>query len=98
MVHIQVVNINLSNFLVVFGGMLEINLINKVVYFGANGVTIFQSLKTSVTNQLTNKHCLFLVGIHYMAHKCNLVVHILSSLTFVTKIETLFACMYTFYN
>ncbi len=35
--------------LVVFGGMSETNLANKVVYFGPNGVTIFQSLKTSVT-------------------------------------------------
>jgi hypothetical protein len=48
--------------------MSETNIANKVVYFGANGVTIFQSLKIGVIVQLVNKHCPFVVGIHYMAH------------------------------
>jgi hypothetical protein len=76
--------------LIVFGGMLKIDLINKVVYFGADGVSIFQSLKTNVFVQLINKHCPF--------HKCNLNVQTLSSLTLIAKIETLLACMYIFYN
>jgi hypothetical protein len=73
--------------LAIFGGMLETNIANKVVCFGADGVRIFQSLKISVTIQLVSKHCLFVVGIDYMAHWCNLIVQTSSSLTFVVKIE-----------
>ncbi len=82
-------NVNIRS-LVVFGGMLKSNLANKVVCFRVDGVSIFQSLKTNVFVQLINKHFPF--------HKCNLDVQTLSSLTLVAKIETLFACIYTFYN
>jgi hypothetical protein len=51
-----------------FGGMLEIDVVNKVVSFGVNSLTVFQGLKISVTIQLVSKHYLFVVGIHYMAH------------------------------
>ncbi len=55
-------------FLTIFGGMLETNIVNKVVCFGANYVVVFQGLKTSVIIQLVSKHCPFVVRIHYMAH------------------------------
>jgi hypothetical protein len=51
-----------------FGGMLKIDVVNKVVSFGVNSVTVFQGLKIGVTIQLVSKHYLFVVGIHYMAH------------------------------
>ncbi len=60
--------------LVVFGAMSETDITNKVVYFGANGVIIFQGLKIGVIVQSVSKHCPFVVGIHYMAHWCNFVV------------------------
>jgi hypothetical protein len=83
---------------VIFGQMSKIDIANKVVYFGANGAKVFQGLETGVTIQLVNKYCPFVVGIHSMAHWCNLVVQTLSSLTLVTKIEGLFFSMYTYYN
>jgi hypothetical protein len=73
--------------------MLETNIVNKVVCFGANSVTVFRSLKTGVIVQLVSKHCLFIVGIHYMAHWCNFVVQTLSFLTLVAKIEGLLTSM-----
>jgi len=85
-------------FLVVFSGMSKIDIATKVVCFGVNGVIIFHGLITGVTIQLVNKHCPFVVGIHFMAHFCNLVVQILSSLTLVANIESLFSSMYTYYN
>ncbi len=102
----RIVNKNTSNnfifviicSLTIFGGMSKINIANKVVYFGANSVTIFQGLKISVTIQLVNKHRPFVVGIHSMARWYNLVVQTLSSLTLVAKIEGLFYSMYTYYN
>jgi hypothetical protein len=48
--------------------MLETNIVNKVVCFGANYVVVFQGLKTSVIIQLVSKHCPFVVRIHCMAH------------------------------
>ncbi len=44
------------------------DIVNKVVYFGVDGVTIFQGLKTGVTVQLMAKYSLYIVGIHCMAH------------------------------
>jgi hypothetical protein len=55
-------------FLIVFGGLLKMDIVNKVVYFGVDGVTIFQGLKTGVTVQLMAKYSLYIVGIHCMAH------------------------------
>jgi hypothetical protein len=51
----------------VFGGMSKTDITNKVVFFGANGVIVFQGLKINVTVQLGSKHYHFVVGIHYMA-------------------------------
>jgi len=56
------------------GGLLVVDVVNKVVYFEVNGVTNFQGLKRSVIFQLMNKHNHFIVGIHCMAHQCSLVV------------------------
>jgi hypothetical protein len=78
--------------------MSKIDLANKVVCFGVNGITIFQGLKIGVTIQLTNKHCPFLIGNHCMAHRCNLDFQTFSSVTFVVNVEALLASMYTYYS
>ncbi len=54
--------------LIVFGGLLEMDIANKVVCFRADGITIFQGLKTSATIQLMAKHNPYIVNIHCMAH------------------------------
>ncbi len=54
-----------------------------------DGVIVFQGLKTGVTMQFTNKHAPFVIGLHYIAHKCNLVAQALSKLLIGAKIETL---------
>jgi hypothetical protein len=46
----------------------------KLICFGANGVIIFQSLKTRVIMKLTEKHAPFIIGIHYIVDRCNLVM------------------------
>jgi len=80
-------------FLAVFG-----DISNIVVCFGVDSVTIFQGLKIGVTVQLVSKHCPFVVRIHCMTHRGNLIVQTLSSLTLVVKIEGFFSSMYTYYN
>ncbi len=51
-----------------FGGLLKANIINEVVYFGANGVIMVQVLKMNVIVQLMNKHNPYIFDIHCMAH------------------------------
>lgn len=60
--------------LAVFGGMSKIDIANKVVYFGANDVTIFQGLKTNVNVQLVSKHYPSFLRIHCMAYQCNFII------------------------
>jgi hypothetical protein len=43
----------LVNFVTTIGGLSKGYLVAKLVYFGANGVTIFQGLKTRETVQLS---------------------------------------------
>ncbi len=57
-----------------FGGLLKANIINEVVFFGANGVIMVQVLKTNVIVQLMDKHNPYIFDIHCMAHQCNLIV------------------------
>lgn len=61
-------------YLTIFYGMSKNNIANKVVYFRVDNVTIFQGLKTNVIVQLVNKHCLFVLRIHCMAHQCNFTI------------------------
>jgi hypothetical protein len=77
-------------FLINLGGLSMIDVVNKAACFGAIGVTNFQGLKIDVTIQLMNKHNPFFVGIHCMAHRCNLVMQTFSSLFLVAKIEGFF--------
>ncbi len=75
-----------------------VDIANKVVCFGVDGVTIFQGLKTSVIVQFMNMHNHFIIGIHCMTHQCNLVVQTFSSLFLVAKIEALLFSMYIYYS
>ncbi len=61
-------------FLIIFDGMLEINIANKVLCFGVDTVIIFQCLKTGVIVHPINKHYPFIVRFIYIVHRCNIVV------------------------
>ncbi len=84
--------------LINLGGLLMVNIANKVVCFGVDNVTIFQGLKIGVNVQFMNKHNPFIVGIHCMAHQCNLAMQIFSSLSLVVKIEVFLSFMHTYSN
>jgi hypothetical protein len=59
---------------------------------------IFQSAKTTITKLLQGKHAPFLTIVHYVIHIwTKLVVQILNSLCFTTKIEALLAFVYNYY-
>ncbi len=42
--------------LVEYGGLIEMEIANKLVYLGENGVNVFQGVKVGVTTQLMTKH------------------------------------------
>lgn len=83
--------------LIMFEGLNETKVANKLVYFGANGVIVFQGLKPNVTTQLMQKHVPFVSGVHCMTHHTNIVVQTLSGLTLVAKIKTSLVGMYNFF-
>jgi hypothetical protein len=53
-------------FLTIFGGLIEVNILNKVVCFEGNDVTMFQGLKKGVIIELMVKHNPYIVNIHCM--------------------------------
>ncbi len=50
------------------------DLMFKLVCFGASGVIIFKCLKTRVIMKLIEKLAPFVIGIHYIVDRCNLVM------------------------
>ena len=46
--------------------------------FGADNVTIFQGSKMGVTQQIQSKYAPFALGVHCMAHRCNMAFKTLS--------------------
>ncbi len=61
-------------FLTIFGGLIEVNIVYKVVCFEGNDVTMFQGLKKGVIVELMAKHNPYIVNIRCMAHQCNLII------------------------
>jgi hypothetical protein len=84
--------------LVMFEGLNETKVANKLVCLWANRVILFQGFKPDVTTQLMQKHVPFVSGVHFMTHHTNLVVQTFNGLTLVAKIETLFTSMYNFFT
>jgi hypothetical protein len=58
--------------LVGFEGMTKIDMVNKLMCFGANGSTIFQGVKMSVTTQLMQKHIPFVSNVGKFHKLCHL--------------------------
>jgi hypothetical protein len=57
--------------LVGFESMTKLDMVNKLMCFGANGSTIFQGVKMNVTRQLVHKHIPFVSNVgkfHKLGH------------------------------
>jgi hypothetical protein len=61
----------------------------RLICFGANGASIFQGWHIGVTFQLKEKIAPCMMGQHYMAHRMNLAIQVLSNLPMVAKLENL---------
>jgi hypothetical protein len=80
------------------GGLSERQIAEKLVCFGANGVSTFQGSRNGVTVQLQKSKAPYLFGVHYMAHRTNLVVEQLSNLLVVIKIESLCKNIHSYFS
>jgi hypothetical protein len=69
------------------GGGLSLTFVSqKFLCFGANGVNAFQGTKIGVTKQINTNNAPFSIGLHYMAHRCNLAFKTLFSLRIANTI------------
>jgi hypothetical protein len=81
------------------GGVLpRYQITQKLIYFGANGVSVFQGTKNGVIKQIHNTYALDSIGVHCMIHCTNLAIQVtLLELTLVVQIESLLQCLYSYF-
>jgi hypothetical protein len=72
-----------------YGGLPRPEITARLVFFGADGVSVFQGTCTGVIVQLKENHTPFVSGMHCMSHRANLAVQTLSQVSLVTRIEEL---------
>jgi hypothetical protein len=70
-------------------GFLRDQVAQKLIYFGANGVNVFQGTKNGVTKHIHDTYAFHPIGVHCMAHNTNLVVQTLLGRLLVVRIESL---------
>jgi hypothetical protein len=80
------------------GGIVDSLVAERLVCFGADGVSVFQGYRTGVTQQLKDQDAPFCLGVHCMAHRTNLAVEPLSNLPVVSKLESLCQALYTYFT
>jgi hypothetical protein len=79
------------------GGLSREEIASKLVCFGADGVSTFQGSKTGVTTQIHEKWAPFILGANCSNHRINLVVETLSNYPMVSRLESLFQSMYSYF-
>jgi hypothetical protein len=78
-------------------GLTKVEVLSRLLCFGMDGVSTFQGVQGGVIVQIQDLHVLFSMGIHYMAHMINLVVHIFFSLPIVACVKDLLQSIYTLF-
>jgi hypothetical protein len=73
-------------------------LAKMLLCFGADGVSTFQGPKTGVTHQIQSKYAPFALGVHCMAHRCNLAFKTLSQLDVMSRIEGLLKSSHAYFK
>jgi hypothetical protein len=72
-----------------YSGLPPSEIAKKLISFGANGVLVFQGVRTGVTVQLKENHSPFVLEMHCMSHRTNLAVQTLLQLPLVAWIEVM---------
>jgi hypothetical protein len=79
------------------GGLNPTFVFQKLFCFGVNGVSTFQGTKIGVIKQISTNYAPFSIGVHYIAHRCNLAFKTLSTLGIVSSIENLLQSCYVYF-
>jgi hypothetical protein len=79
------------------GGLSREEIASKLVCFGVDGVSTFQGSKMDVTTQIREKWAPFNLGANCSSHRINLVVETLSNYPMVSRLESLFQSMYSYF-
>jgi len=79
------------------GGLDAEGIATKVLSFGADGASALQGNRTGVTLQLKEKHAPNLIGVHCVAHRCNLAFKALSNLGIFADIEKLLSVTHSYF-
>lgn len=80
-----------------YHGRLSKNAVAEMmVSFRADGIFVFQGLRTGMTQQLKQNDAPFMIDVHCKAHRTNLAVEPLSNLPMVEKLETLYQALYNY--
>lgn len=85
-IHITMVIINA---VVQDGGLAVQDIWERLVCFGSDGASILQGKQNGVVVQIQGMHAPHCQGMHYVAHRTNLVVEVLSELSMISTIEKL---------
>jgi len=80
------------------GGLDSKSIAQKLLRFGADGASTLQRVRGGVTMQMKEKYAPFMIGVHFVAHRCNLAFKVLSSLEIFAKIEKVMAVTHTYFS
>jgi hypothetical protein len=81
-----------------FGDLNQDTIASKLIRFKANGVSVFQGVKTCVIVQLKDKNAPLLIGVHCMDHHTNLIVQIVFEQGIVGKFEDVPQNLYAYFS
>jgi hypothetical protein len=76
-------------------GLSREEIVKTLIYFGADGVNVFQGCHNGCIIQMHDYCAPFSLGMHCMAHRMNLVIKALSLYPLVSNIEGLLASFTT---
>ncbi len=83
--------------LMIVGGVPRDQIAQKLICFGANGVDVFQGIKSGVTKQIKENYAPHSIGVHCMAHCTNLVMQSLSRLPLVIRLENMLQTLHSYF-
>ncbi len=70
-----------------YGGLTNFDMASKWICLGCDNDYVFQGIWFGVITQTKEQTTPFLIGVHYVAHRTNLVILVLSKLSLVMHIE-----------
>ncbi len=83
--------------LMIGGGLLKDQIVQKLICFGANGVDVFQGTKNGVTKQIKDNYVPHSIEVHCMAHHTNLKVQTLLGLHLMIHLENLLQTLHFYF-